>query len=53
MTGSQMAFILGVRGSVVMIRSPSPVKTSAVGGCEERVAIVDHEPQPGDAVTWR
>jgi hypothetical protein len=50
MTRSQMAFIRGVRGRVVMTRSPSVLNTSGERGREERIAIVNQKPQRVDAV---
>jgi hypothetical protein len=51
MTRSQMAFILGVLGRVMMIRSPSALNTSPERGGEERIAIMNQEPQRVEAVT--
>ena len=44
LTRSQMAFIRGVFGKVVMIRSPSDLNTSPKRGGEDRIAVVDQEP---------
>jgi len=51
MTRWQMAFILGIPGKVVMIRSPSAPEHLPEYSSEQRIAIMDQEPQRGEAVT--
>jgi hypothetical protein len=51
MTRSQMAFIRGVLGKVVLIRTPSALNTLAERGGEQRIAIMNQEPQRAEAVT--
>jgi hypothetical protein len=50
MTRSQVAFILGVLGKPGMIRSPPGLEYLPKCGGEERVAIMDQEPQRAEAV---
>jgi hypothetical protein len=45
-----MAFIRGVFGKVVIIRSPSALNTLAERGGEDRITIMDQEPQRAQAV---